>query len=283
MTIDPTTADGRAGLSAIITDPEAALITFDYDGTLAPIVADPSAAVPHPGVVTALSDLAPLVGTVAVITGRPARVAVALAGFAQQRGLEKLIVLGHYGMERWSAASGELETAVPAPGLDLVRSELPGLLASLGNADADVEDKGLSVAVHVRRLPDPPAAYAAIEPALRELAERAGLLAEPGRFVVELRPPGMDKGAALRGLMDEVRAASVMFSGDDLGDLAAFDEVERRRRDGIPGLLVCSGSHEVTALAERADLVVDGPAGVAALIGSLARTLSEGAARPPGG
>ena len=38
------------------------------------------------------------------------------------------------------------------------------------------------------------------------------------------------------------------------------------RSEGVPGLLVCSGSDEVAELADRADLVVDGPAGVVALL-----------------
>jgi len=49
--------------------------------------------------------------------------------------------------------------------------------------------------------------------------------------------------------------------------------VGRLRSDGVPGLLVCSGSDEVTVLAERADVVVDGPAGVVAFIDSLVAAL----------
>jgi trehalose 6-phosphate phosphatase len=66
----------------------------------------------------------------------------------------------------------------------------------------------------------------------------------------------------------------VVFVGDDLGDLPAFREVDRLRDEGVPGLLVCSGSTEVTALTERADLVVDGPEGVAGLLRSVADALS---------
>jgi trehalose 6-phosphate phosphatase len=61
-----------------------------------------------------------------------------------------------------------------------------------------------------------------------------------------------------------------MYAGDDLGDLPAFAAVDKLRSDGVPGLLVCSGSTEVTELAERADLVVDGPAGVVRLLRGLA-------------
>ncbi len=93
-------------------------------------------------------------------------------------------------------------------------------------------------------------------------------------MVLELRPAGADKGGALRTLVAETAPSVVVFIGDDLGDLAAFDAVDEMRADGLPGLLVCSGSSEETALAERADLVVDGPPGVVALLEALADELS---------
>jgi trehalose 6-phosphate phosphatase len=128
--------------------------------------------------------------------------------------------------------------------------------------------------VHVRRTADPSAAFALVEQPLRSLADELGLLVEPGRMVLELRPPGADKGAALRALVEEAGPSVVAFVGDDLGDLAAFAAVEELRSTGLPGLLVCSGSTEVSDLAERADLVVDGPAGVVALLDALADELS---------
>ncbi len=275
MSISPTTAAGAAGLAAITADPATCLAAFDYDGTLAPIVPDPSQARPHPQVIAALAGLAPHVGGLAVVTGRPARVAVDLAELEGAPGLDSLVVVGHYGLERWDAGSGELTAAEPPAGLENVRAQLPQLLGRLGLADAVIEDKGLSVAVHVRRMTDPAAAYSIMRQPLVDLAERHGLAAEPGRLVVELRPPGMDKGRALRRLVEEQGSRSVMFTGDDLGDLAAFDEVARLRREGIAGLLVCSGSDEVTAIADRADLVVDGPAGVARLLDELVAALGS--------
>lgn len=92
-------------------------------------------------------------------------------------------------------------------------------------------------------------------------------------MVLELRPPGMDKGVALLEHVRETGAGAVLYAGDDLGDLPAFAAVEKLRADGVPGLLVCSGSAEVGALAERADLVVDGPAGVVELLRALAAQL----------
>ena len=91
-------------------------------------------------------------------------------------------------------------------------------------------------------------------------------MVEPGRFVVELRRPGSDKGSALRALVAQRQARSVVFVGDDLGDLAAFAEVDALRRTGrCAGLTVASSSVEAPAVAAAADLVVDGPPGVVAL------------------
>jgi len=266
---EPRTREGIEGLDAILTHPDKTLVAFDYDGTLSPIVDDPSRAHPEPEIVEGLARLSGHVDLVAVITGRPAQLAVDLAGFAQTPGLEDLVVIGHYGMERWDACSGELGTVDPPAGVAVVKAKLPELLSSLGLADAEIEDKGLSVAVHVRNVDDSGSAFDSMVQPLRNLAQSAGLVAEPGRKVVELRPPGMDKGRALRELVRETRVGAVMFVGDDLGDLAAFDAVDQLRHDGIHGLLVCAGSSEVEELAARADLVVDGPSGVSELVADL--------------
>lgn len=275
----PTTAAGRAGLAALRTRPGRAVIALDFDGTLAEIVPDPEQARAHPQAVPALAAVAPLVGTVLVLTGRPAGVAVRYGGFADVPGLEHLVVLGHYGAERWDAASGEVRAPEPHPGVAAVQAELPGVLDRTGAAEgAWVEDKGRAIAVHTRRAADPQAAFEALRAPLGDLADRHGLIVEPGRLVLELRPPGVDKGVALAEFIRDVAAETVLYAGDDLGDIAAFEAVEQHRASGGAGLLVCSGSTEVTALAERADLVVDGPVGVVDLLTSLAESLGNDAA-----
>ena len=65
-----------------------------------------------------------------------------------------------------------------------------------------------------------------------------------------------------------------MFCGDDLGDRPAFRAVRELRAKGQPGLGVCSGSAEVADLADEVDLVVDGPEGVAGLLGAIAALVS---------
>ena len=271
----PATPAGRDGLAAILADPGKTVVGLDFDGTLAPIVADPEQARAHPEAVPALAALAPKVASVAVVTGRPAGVAVRHGGFAGVAGLEHLIVLGHYGAERWDAVSGEVSAPAPHPGVAAVRAELPGVLDREGAWQGTwIEEKGRAVAVHTRRAADPQAAFEALRAPLTDLATRHGLIVEPGRLVLELRPPGMDKGVALLEHVRETGASAVLYAGDDLGDLPAFSAVDRLRADGVPGLLVCSGSDEVAQLRERADVVVDGPAGVVRLLRGLAAQLA---------
>ena len=233
-------------------------MALDYDGTLAPVVLRPEDAVPVPGAGQVLTGLAPRVRTLALLTGRAAQSVVALAGLSDVPGL---VVLGQYGAQRWD---GALHGALPSPGLDAVRRALPALLG-----DARLEDKGLSLVVHVRGLPDPAAALERLAPRLRALAAAHGLQVHPGRLVLEVRPPGYDKHGAVLSLCGEPPSA-VLFAGDDVGDLPACDAVDELRGRGVPGLLVCSASEEgPPALRERADVVADGPAGVVALLAAL--------------
>src|SRR6266568_17674 len=269
--------EGRRNMSALSErearilafEPGRALLAVDFDGTLAPIVADPAAARPHPAVIPALIRLAPLVGTLAVITGRPAEIAVGLGGFEAVPGI---IVLGHYGWERWEA--GVLASPPSQPGVAVARQRLPGLLATAA-AGTWVEDKGHALAVHTRRAADPAGALKDLAAPLARLAADTGLACEPGRLVIELRPRGVDKGSALFSLVAKRSSGPLLFAGDDLGDLAAFEAVRKLRAAGHPGVTVCSASAEVTELASRADLVLDGPEEVSALLGALAGALSS--------
>ena len=266
----PGTAEGRAGLEEVLGRPRNALVGLDFDGTLSPIVPDPREARAHPGAVPALTSLAGNVGTLAIITGRPAGEAVFFGGLETVPGL---IVLGHYGWQRWR--DGELTAPDPPPAIETARRALPGLLSDAGAPDGTwIEDKTHALAVHTRRAADPAAALARIREPLIKLAAELGLAAEPGRMVIELRPRGVDKGAALSGLVRESSARSVIFCGDDLGDLAAFDAVRHLRAAGIAGCTVASASQETPQVAAAADLVVDGPEGIVRFLEMLAEAIS---------
>ena len=263
--------DRYDGLVAVAQD---VLVGLDFDGTLSPIVEDPAQAVIHPEAPRVLTELATRVRAVAVVTGRPARQVVELGGLEKVAdGLTdgaRLVVMGQYGNERWDSGTREFTSPEPPAGLEAFRDELPRLLAAENAQDAYVEEKGLAIAVHTRRLPDAAEAFARLEEALADAAERHGLTLEPGRLVLEVRAPGMHKGLAVEAALAEHHAAGVLFAGDDLGDLEAFEAVRRLRDQGLPTLLVCSGSREQEALAELSDVVVDGPAGVLGLLSRFA-------------
>jgi trehalose 6-phosphate phosphatase len=250
------------------------VVGLDFDGTLAPIVDDPEDARIHPDAGEVLVALAAQVRAVAVITGRPARQALDLGGLEEvgnaigEAGRE-LFVLGQYGNERWSSTQRRVISPKPPRGIATFMGELPRLMRRAGAADAWVEEKGLAVAVHTRRLEDPQGAFERLLPVLSEAAKSHDLGVEPGRWVVEVRAHGMHKGAAVRRLIEELEARAFVFCGDDLGDIEAFKAIEELRGEGFPSLLVCSASDEQTALAEMADVVVPGPDGVLDLLREL--------------
>jgi len=250
------------------------VVGLDFDGTISPIVEDPAAAVIHPEAPPALARLARVVRAVVVVTGRPARQVVGLGGLDELAdGLPQgatLAVMGQYGHERWDSHSREFTSPEPPAGLTAFREELPALLEAADASQAVVEEKGIAVAVHTRPLPDAKEAFARLEEVLAEAAERHGLQLEPGRLVIEVRTPGMHKGLAVREALERHGGEGVVFVGDDLGDLEAFEAVRDLREGGLPALLVCSSSDEQEALAELADVVVDGPAGVVDLLSDFA-------------
>lgn len=272
------TETGRNGWEAIVADPSAAVVATDFDGTLSPIVPDPATSRPVDGALQALARLAGSIGQLVLLTGRPALTVTELAGVKGYPGLDRLVVLGHYGLERWEAATGTVTSDDVPPGVATARDRLPDLLRSAGQPDAFVEDKGSSLAVHTRRLPEPEPAMAALRSPLQQLADEAGLRLEPGNLVLELRPPGVDKGVALRRLVSSTGARAVLYAGDDLGDLAAFRAVDQLRSEGVHGVLVAAHSSGATELTDQADIVVDDPDGVVTVFTALADAL---AARVP--
>ena len=269
------TPQARARYDDVVAQSARGVVCLDFDGTLAPIVDEPGEAYIHPRAADALVGLGEQFQAVAVVTGRPARQVLSLGELdtvgrriADAGG--RLLVLGQYGNERWSTDDPKVRSPRPPRGLASLMSELPHLLAEAGAPDAHLEEKGLAVAVHTRRLADPAGALERLTPLLTKAATRHGLVLEPGRMVVEVRAPGMDKGAAVRTLQKELRADAMVFVGDDLGDLEAFEALRGLRRGGMVGLLVCSGSEEQTALVEISDVLVDGPDGVVELLNRLA-------------
>ena len=250
------------------------VVGLDFDGTLAPIVDDPTRAHIHPDASEVLVDLAREIAAVAVITGRPARQALDLGGLEEVGDAiaaagKELFVFGQYGNERWSSTHRRIVAPRPPRGLATFERDLPRVLRQAGAQGAYVEDKGLAIAVHTRRLDDPEESFRRLLEPMSELAVRHELVVEPGRSVIEVRSPGSHKGMVVERVAEETEARGFLFAGDDLGDIEAFEAVADLGRRGVATLRVCSASDEESALMALADVVVRGPEGVLDLLRQL--------------
>jgi trehalose 6-phosphate phosphatase len=273
-------AVGADEYDAVVRAGRRLLVALDFDGTLSPIVDDPDVAHIHPDAGEVLDGLAAEVRTIAVITGRPARQVLALGGLdavgdAIAEHDRELVVFGQYGNERWTSVQRRVISPKPPPGLSGLIRDLPRLLRGAGAQDAFIEEKGLAVAVHTRRLDDPVGAFDRLLPVLTAAADERRLAVEPGRLVIEIRAAGMDKGKSLRTLVSEFEAGAVVFVGDDLGDIPAFEAALDVRAQGLPALLVCSGSDEQQVLRDLVDVVVDGPDGVMQFLRELTEAVAH--------
>jgi trehalose 6-phosphate phosphatase len=278
---DPTATSSATGpgwvddvFAAVVARPEHAMVALDYDGTLAPIVTRPEDAVPAPGGIDAVRRLTARVGTVAFVTGRPLSELLSLSGldiaWNGGRAPESLVLRGHYGLERWDSSSGRVIHPPAAAGVEEARAVLRRLI-ELCPRGVRIEDKRLSLAVHTREADDPWTALKALLPVLAELAEETALELALGRFVIELRPRGVDKGATLRELIRDRRPESLVFIGDDVGDEPAFEVVDQARAEGVLAVAVLSDSDEAAPrMRARAHRVVPGPEGVVRLLNDLA-------------
>jgi trehalose 6-phosphate phosphatase len=249
-----------------------ALIALDFDGTLAPIVGDPSAARPAPGVIDTLTRLARAGARIAIVTGRDAATVLELGGLAA---IPEVVVSGLHGAETWQ--HGRLRTRDEPPGLAALRTSLPPLLRRAGDG-VWLEDKRLSLVVHTRQAADPHAALAALGEALPPLVAEQGLELHPGKLVLEIRIPDLSKATALEELLT-IDTPAALFAGDDLGDLPAVAAVAAwAAATGRPGLTIAVG--ETPELREAADGAVDSPAELAELLADL---LAPAETRPDAG
>lgn len=259
---------GERFIEAFADNPGDALLAFDFDGTLAPIVDNPEDSRLHEGAARALSGISPRVGQLAIITGRGVDAVRRLGGLDSREGLSSLVVLGQYGVERWDAGTGELRHPDVPPGVVEAWHELESMVEELSDSGVDVdglylEDKQRAIGVHTRRAKQPQGLYDLLLEPVQELADRHGLILEPGRFVLEIRASSQDKGDALRELIEETSPTLVMMAGDDLGDIPALEVLEELQAAGTICARVISGSTEQTVLQGRADISCDGPDGVA--------------------
>jgi len=265
-----------AALEPWSANPGRAAVVVDFDGSLAPIVDDPAAAVALPAAAGAVSRLAGRLGLVAVVSGRP------VAFLRERLADDRLAYAGVYGLERLVGGRVVVDERV-APFVDAVAAAARRAEADPALTGVGVERKcSVAAALHWRTCPE---RAEAAERFAAEEARRSGLEVRRGRMVAELAPPvAVDKGTAVDALLHD-RAGeldAVLFAGDDLGDLAAFDALDRavasgRIRHAVK--VAVRSAEEPAELVARAGIEVDGPSGLAALLSELA----DAVGRAPGG
>jgi len=223
-------------------------VLVDFDGSLSPIVARPELAQIRDGARDALSRLVGRYAVVAVVSGRTRPELEELIGVPGVR------LAALYGMEDESILPEGLEDRVRA-----IVAGIPGVR---------VEPKGGSIAAHYRAASDPVAAEAALSEALAPVAEETGLELLAGKKVLELVPAGRPlKGGAVDAIVAQAGLDAVLYAGDDLADLRAFEVLDRLATEGLVTVKVAvHGPETPPALTASAHVVVDGPAGLVGLL-----------------
>ena len=268
-------ADLRTALAPLLARPASTAVLTDFDGTLSPIVRDPSAARPLDGSAEVLAQLARHFGVVAVISGRPVSYLEEHMPLpVQSNPRHRVRLVGLYGLEQ-SWGDGRIVVEPAASGWSEVVADAVAHLRQGAPEGVLVEPKGLAVTVHWRQAPR---AEGWANGAVAAEAERSGLRAHPGRMSIELRPPlEVDKGSVVRGLAASCSAAC--YFGDDLGDLPAFEALAAMGRDeGVRTVSIAAVDDESDpSVAAGADVVVAGPAGVLEVLAWLAASASADA------
>ncbi|HUR17595.1 MAG TPA: trehalose-phosphatase [Acidimicrobiales bacterium] len=255
-----------ATLAALVASPRSSGILTDFDGTLAPIVANPAAAEPLADAVEVLHRLARRYARVAVVSGRPARFLAEHLRLADGNRASGLLATGLYGLE--TAVGDEVTSHPESDQWRPVVSAVADLAEEQAPPGVFVERKGLSVTLHYR---NNPVAESWCRRWAVEQAEGTGLRLHPARMSEELRPPiPVDKGTVVATLASGLQAAC--FLGDDRGDLPAFaalKEIEAAQPGFVAVTVAVRSAEAPVELLEAADLVVDGPPGALSLLRTL--------------
>ncbi|MBK8576011.1 MAG: trehalose-phosphatase [Elusimicrobia bacterium] len=202
-----------------------AFVFLDFDGTLAPIVSMPHRARANERVMRAITALAALPrARVAVMSGRP-------LSFVRQRFLARgLFHVGNHGLEMRGpgVTFRHKGAAVIRPTFQALAEKAKATLA--GFPGVLIENKGLTMSVHFRRLP--PSFRRRFNRSLA--AFRLGTAALPirwrrGKKVWEALPRvDWNKGRALTELLRRTGPAVPVAVGDDVTDEDMFKAVGRK-------------------------------------------------------
>jgi trehalose 6-phosphate phosphatase len=248
--------------------PEQSALVLDVDGTLAPIVQRPGDAAVPADTRALLSDLNRRYAIVACLSGRRALDAQRVVG------LPELVYVGNHGLESLRPNSTEPETEPEASGhMASVRSFVQEAYSpEMESAGIRLEDKEAIWSLHWRGAEDESAAHELLQ-ATAHAAVARGLVPHWGRKVLEVRPPvPIDKGTAVARIVRRANVTGTLYGGDDTTDLDAFRELRQLRAGGALSHAVCVGVRSAegpAAIADEADIVVDGPPGMQELLARL--------------
>jgi trehalose 6-phosphate phosphatase len=265
-------------LAPLRADPGQTAILTDVDGTLAPIVTDPSEASVPGGTRELLRALAERYVLVACLSGRRALDARRVVG------LDELAYSGNHGFELLLPGDTEVR---PDPSLDGHEADAPRFVEGLNAADLEaagirIEDKGAIVALHWRGAANETGAESLASGIANE-AEWEGLVPHRGRKVLEIRPNvPINKGIAVAALIQEHSAAKntaagsirhALYGGDDRTDVDAFAALRILHEDGELQTAVCiavASDESPPEVSRAADLTVPGPEGFVRVLAALA-------------
>ena len=235
--------------------PAEVILVTDFDGTLAEIVQDPSAARPRTASLQALNDLLPLLADVIVLSSRP------LAQLERLIPLDGVRLIGDSGLVLPRHALKEA--------LDRFNADASRLLERVPGSWLEV--KPASTAIHFRNTDrSGDEMMRLIAPLLDENPRLAGAL---GRKVIEVHAAKAGKGSALASLIPNEDPGGVICFGDDENDRPMFDYVCRL---DIPHTCVGVWSPEAPRdLFDCCDLVVPGPEAATAVLDEIVEWAKE--------
>lgn len=209
---------------------------LDLDGTLLEIAERPDSVCVDGGIKTLIALLHDeFGGAVALITGR------SIAGIDVLFSPLRVPVAGQHGLERRDGNGNIHEHRDGRRLLDRARVDLARW--AMQHPGVQIEDKGLSIAMHYRQVP---MLGVELEAFLRGwlAGHRSGLQAQLGKMVIELKPSGRDKGMAIGEFLCEMpfKGRRPVFVGDDLTDEFGFTFV-----NGYDGVSVKVGPGDTVA------------------------------------
>jgi trehalose 6-phosphate phosphatase len=219
-------------------DTSTAIVT-DVDGTISEIAPTPDEAVVTESMRKELVKLNKKFQLIAVISGR------SVLNAREMVGVEGLLYVGNHGME--FLKNGQISMD---PSVEKYITQIKKTGQKLKNGDLSqingltFEDKGICYSIHYRLASSPENAREKILTTLQDDPECKNLKISEGRRLVELKPPvNRDKGTILQSIIDQYNLKKIIYLGDDITDVDAFNKLKDLENEGkIEGasVLVCS-------------------------------------------